>query len=439
MNGLDDINQPSQNPQTPVAFCQNCGLPLTPETVRRVGPAVYCEPCLAARLAGTPPAPGASGGYGPVNAGPYTSPINGAPYSTGEPNPGLAALLGLIPGVGAMYNEQYAKGIVHLLIFVVLVSLSHANGIFDLFVIGWVFYMAIEAHHTAKARRDGTPLPNPFGLNDIGERMGFGKAWPAGPDVAAAARDAVHAATSEFINTAHAGFGRSTPPPSTATPPPQPGQPTPADAPPWGAPIDAYPPQPTGYVPPYYSQPYPPNYAYTPPVPPYAPAYVPPAATIPPVLPPRNRFPAGAVWLIGLGMIFLLGTMGIFNAVPGSALVGVILLVLGVWIFLRRMLESGASLAFDGTSGYQLRLFRALRGSIWLIAFGVFALLLSFRLVSWYYSWPWLIIFLGVWLIVQRAAYNAAVSAIPMPPRYAPAAEPVETSAPAPDSHEGSN
>jgi len=318
----------------------------------------------------------------------------------------------------------------------VLVSLSHANGIFDLFVIGWVFYMAIEAHHTAKARRDGTPLPNPFGLNDVGERMGFGKAWPAGPDVAGAARDAVNAAT--------AGFNRTASSPTTATPPPQPGQPVSSTTtPPWGAPIDAYPPQSTGYAPPYtqnYAQPYPPNYAYTPPVPPYTSAYVPPAtAPIPPVLPPRNRFPTLAVWLIGLGMIFLLGTMGIFSAVPGSALVGVILLVLGVWIFLRRMLDSGASLAFDGTVDYRLRLFRALRGSIWLIAFGIFALLLSFRLITWYYSWPWLIIFLGVWLIVQRAAYNAAVSAIPMPPRYAPVAEPVETSAPAPDSHEGSN
>ena len=80
-----------------------------------------------------------------------------------------------------MYNEQYAKGIVHLIVFVILVSLtSDMNGIFGLFVAGWVCYMAIEAHHTARAKRDGTPLPNPFGLNDIGERFGFGRAWPTG-------------------------------------------------------------------------------------------------------------------------------------------------------------------------------------------------------------------------------------------------------------------
>jgi hypothetical protein len=38
-------------------------------------------------------------------------------HRPGEPSPGLAALLGFIPGVGAMYNEQYAKGIVHLMVF----------------------------------------------------------------------------------------------------------------------------------------------------------------------------------------------------------------------------------------------------------------------------------------------------------------------------------
>jgi hypothetical protein len=77
-----------------------------------------------------------------------------------------------------MYNGQFAKGIVHLAIFAVLVSLSdNVNGIFALFVAGWIFYMVFEAYHTAVARRDGLPLPNAFGFNDIGERMGFGKSW----------------------------------------------------------------------------------------------------------------------------------------------------------------------------------------------------------------------------------------------------------------------
>ena len=238
MNGMNDPTQPdwNSNPQKPVAFCQNCGKSLDSEGVRRVAQAVYCEPCLAARLAGTPPAPGTGPGPG-ASSGPnggyrvhFGATINGQPLSSGAPNPGLAALLGLIPGVGAMYNEQYAKGIAHLLIFSILVMFSHISGFFVLFVLGWICYMSMEAHHTAKARRDGTPLPNPFGLNDIGERMGFGRSWPSAPDFAAAARDAAEVAAAG-IGAATAGFGRSTPPVN---------QPPASASAPWGAPADAY-------------------------------------------------------------------------------------------------------------------------------------------------------------------------------------------------------
>ena len=169
-----------------VAFCQQCGKGLTRETIRRVGSAIYCEPCLVAKLEGTgatggPAAGGpAAAGWtpvgGPAPAG--TVPPPGAP-APNEPSPWLAAFLGLIPGVGAMYNGQYAKGVAHLVIFAVLDSLAHnVNDIFGLLVAGWVFYQVFDAYHTAKARRDGTPLPNPFGLNDVGDRMGFGRNWP---------------------------------------------------------------------------------------------------------------------------------------------------------------------------------------------------------------------------------------------------------------------
>src|SRR5277367_719712 len=170
-----------------VAFCQNCGKPLCQECARTVGSAVFCEPCLASKLAGGNPVgtytetPAGSSYAYTGNAGGVDYNVTGTippPYPTGAPNPGLAALLGLIPGVGAMYNGQYAKGVVHLIVFAVLVSLSDEHGIFGLFIAGWVCYQVIEAHHTARARRDGTPLPNPFGLNDLGERLGFGKAWP---------------------------------------------------------------------------------------------------------------------------------------------------------------------------------------------------------------------------------------------------------------------
>ena len=121
------------------------------------------SPAWPARLAGVPtriPQPPAAfaNTVPPYPGGPGT-----APPIAGEPNPGLAALLGFIPGVGAMYNGQYAKGVVHLIVFAILVSLANnVNGIFGLFIAGWVFYQVIEAHHTARpaatARR--SPIPS---------------------------------------------------------------------------------------------------------------------------------------------------------------------------------------------------------------------------------------------------------------------------------------
>ena len=81
-------------------------------------------------------------------------------------------ILGFIPGVGAMYNGQYIKAIVHVLVFVVLISICEHYGVFGIFVAAWVLYQVFDAHQTAKARRDGLPLPDPFGLNELGNAFG---------------------------------------------------------------------------------------------------------------------------------------------------------------------------------------------------------------------------------------------------------------------------
>ena len=139
------------------AFCQFCGKPLCKECVHNVGGSVFCEACLAERLR-------AAGGAGTVPAAIFS----------GTPHPMLGGLLGIIPGVGAMYNGQYAKAIAHVVIFAVLVSLSdHASGVFGILVAAWVVYQIFDAYQTALARRDGMPLPNPFGLNDIAQRLGI--------------------------------------------------------------------------------------------------------------------------------------------------------------------------------------------------------------------------------------------------------------------------
>ena len=151
------------------AYCQNCGKPLCTGCMRSVGGVIYCEPCLAARLSSPPSGAGA---FSDANlAGLHAHPV-------------LAGLLGFIPGVGAMYNGQYIKALAHVLIFAVFVSLSDKSFVFGLLLAAWVFYQVFDAAQTAKARRDGLPLPNPFGLNDLGSRLGMAPTPGAAPYVA---------------------------------------------------------------------------------------------------------------------------------------------------------------------------------------------------------------------------------------------------------------
>src|SRR5579863_6272157 len=141
---------------TATAFCQNCGKALCPNCVRQgAGGQVLCEPC-----------------YGAWQAvpNPFTVPVTPG----GVPNPGAAAVLGLIPGVGAMYNGQFFKGLIHVVIFAVLISITEHYPIFGLFIAAWILYQSFEAFHTAKARRDGTPLPDPLGLNEVGNWLNLG-------------------------------------------------------------------------------------------------------------------------------------------------------------------------------------------------------------------------------------------------------------------------
>jgi len=365
------------------AFCQNCGKPLCQECTRTIGSAVYCEPCLASKIsAAAPPPP--SGAYTDPGQNYAASGAIPIPPPPGSPNPGLAALLGFIPGVGAMYNGQYAKGIVHLVIFAVLASLSDDHGIFGIFVAGWVFYQIFEAYQTAVARRDGTPLPNPFGLNDLGERLGFGKSWAAGT----------------------AGSGPVPPP------------------------VDAYVPPVNPYAPPA-AAPFIPVGGATPPQAPWDTqwqSYAPPASnpymTNPPAFDPnafpapRNRFPAGAIWLIGLGLLFLIGNNGIFH---GSIhiLLPLFLIGLGCWIFYNKMTATGNTLADDGTAYYRMRLFSALRGSIWVILVGVMFFLSNFHILSWGRSWPLFIIVAGLMTFFERTAFHSATTQpYPVPPPY---------------------
>jgi hypothetical protein len=74
--------------------------------------------------------------------------IEKKPYKS----PALAGILSGLPGLGAIYNGQYAKGFLFILIFAGLISMSdHARGPFPgLLLAGFIFFAIIEAVQTAK-------------------------------------------------------------------------------------------------------------------------------------------------------------------------------------------------------------------------------------------------------------------------------------------------
>lgn len=297
------------HPEVPSsAFCQFCGKPLCKDCVRNVGGSVFCETCLAERLRGS-------------------SPGTAAPIFTGVPHPMLAALLGFIPGVGAMYNGQYAKAIAHVLIFAVLASLSDHSGIFGILVAAWVFYQVFDAYQTALARRDGMPLPNPFGLNDIAQRLGIHPhaGMPGVPPVPPVPP----------VPGATAGWD----PVAGSTPPPQ--------GAPYGAPYQG--PGAAGFVPPPgapgyaealrdsihagaagYTQGYVPTAGQPyPPPPPFPPQYVPSQYG-------GRDIPTGAIVLIGLGILFLFGSLGLLHHDWIAHAWPLLIIGLGIWIIFRR-------------------------------------------------------------------------------------------------------
>ena len=232
------------------AFCRTCGKALCENCKRDVMGAIYCEPCIAARLQGAPAA----------TAQPVTVP--GAAV-TNAPSPGIAMLLGFIPGVGAMYNGQFMKAFVHVVIFVLLcIAASNIHGAFGVLIAFWIAYMAFEAYKTAQAKMLGLPLPDPLGIDRI---FGIHESQPAASAFAASAATAL----------------------------------TPAPNPP--ATTQAY-----------------------------------PVETQPPAEPQEPAAPVGAIVLIALGVLFLLGNVGWFNM---HRLWPLILIGIGLWLGYRHMTQ----------------------------------------------------------------------------------------------------
>lgn len=150
-------------------YCRNCGKPLCPQCAREVRGALYCEQCLANMMA--PQGPAASFAAAPVPPAASSPYVYATPIEHQGPNPGTACALGFIPGLGAVYNGEYIKGLIHVVIFGGLIAImSNSDNMPDgitamIAILFAVFYcyMPIEAYRTARAKRMGLPVTGFFG------------------------------------------------------------------------------------------------------------------------------------------------------------------------------------------------------------------------------------------------------------------------------------
>ena len=149
------------HPESPAtAYCRTCGMPVCEECRRDAFGTVYC--------AEHAPAPAAASAYAPPPVyapppGTMPPPVFPPPplHSQSTVSPALAFFLGMFPGVGAIYNGQYAKGLVHAIVWGLLMSIAQSRAaegleaIFVMLVIAWWAYMAFEAHRTAQKMQAG--------------------------------------------------------------------------------------------------------------------------------------------------------------------------------------------------------------------------------------------------------------------------------------------
>ncbi len=164
----------ANHPEIPaIAYCRDCGKPLCENCRRLADGTVYCSEHALVAAAGP-------------TASPYSAPAAAAVPDTSA-SPALAFLLGLIPGVGAIYNGQYVKGLIHVVIFGILIGIVHSDEaagglepLFGLMIAAWYFYMPFEAYHTAKKRRVGQQVDEFSSFMGVRRRR---SAFPAGPAV----------------------------------------------------------------------------------------------------------------------------------------------------------------------------------------------------------------------------------------------------------------
>ena len=146
-----------------VAYCIRCGRALCSECIRNVRGSIYCEGCLAEMVSASSGTETEFRNTGIRSPSPNSDTVVGT-------SPGFAFALGLLPGVGAIYNGEFLKAAIHVLIFGSLITLEDQMGgagdaLFGLMIFAFYMYMPFEAYYTAKKRKlhaQGIELETPI-------------------------------------------------------------------------------------------------------------------------------------------------------------------------------------------------------------------------------------------------------------------------------------
>jgi len=156
-------------PVRDVLYCEDCLATVMGHGASAPAPAPLTPPSEAAGYGAAPTSPASTYAPGSTTQS-YPAPP-GAPYQVrpaGSSSPTIAFILGLFPGLGAIYNGQYNKGLIHIAIFAsIIVALSTDIGeglgaMLGIFLAGFVFYCAFEAMRTAQAKLAGTVPSDPL-------------------------------------------------------------------------------------------------------------------------------------------------------------------------------------------------------------------------------------------------------------------------------------
>src|SRR5438067_2700277 len=131
---------------TSVVQCSRCARPLCPACDHRIRGFPYCQDCIVAG----------------VELLQYQAARGGAGASVQarrKPSRVVALLLSfLLPGLGAAYNGQISKAVVHFAIFAgffQMATITDANAFFVLGALGMWLFAAVDAYRTAQLIRAG--------------------------------------------------------------------------------------------------------------------------------------------------------------------------------------------------------------------------------------------------------------------------------------------